>query len=75
MNYFTELWTVKLSDWQRMLIVAICTIPFGILFDWATTAGYQINWMSMLKGAISGGLGYIGKNFVTGANGKLLSNK
>lgn len=74
MGYFTELWTVKLSDWERGLVIAILSLPFGILFDWATTEGYQINWRSMLKGAVVGFLSYIGKNFMTGREGNLLTN-
>jgi len=74
MGYFSELWKVKLSDWERGLIVAIFSLPLGILFDWATTEGYNINWRSMAKGAVVGFLAYIGKNFSTGKNGNLLTN-
>jgi hypothetical protein len=74
MSKFTELWTVKLSDWERGLVIAVFTLPIGILLDWATIENYQINWRSMLKGAVMGFLAYIGKNFVTGKEGNILTN-
>ena len=74
MSKFTELWTVKLSDWERGLVVAVFTIPFGILYDWATITDYQLNWRSVLKGAVVGFLAYIGKNFSTGKEGNVLTN-
>jgi hypothetical protein len=33
------------------------------------------NWKAIVGAAIAGGLGYILKNFATGANGNLLTNK
>jgi len=74
MSKFTELWKVKLGDWERGLVIAVLTIPFGIVFDWASTENYQINWRSMAKGAVVGFLAYIGKNFATGKEGNLLTN-
>lgn len=75
MNCFTKLWTLKLSDLQRGLIVAIFTAPIGIVYDWATMENFQLNWRSLVKGAVAGGLAYISKNFLTGENGKVLTNK
>jgi hypothetical protein len=48
---FTTLWTIKLSDWQRGLVVAILTTPLTIIYDTVTATP------------------------MTGANGKLLTNK
>lgn len=74
-NFFSTLWTVKLTDWQRGLVCAIMGMPIGVIYDWATQATYVFSWRDLLKGAVAGGLAYIGKNFVTGTNGKILSNK
>lgn len=74
MSKFTKLWTVKLSDWERGLVIAVFSVPLGIVFDWASTEGYQINWRSMAKGAVVGFLAYIGKNFATGSGGNVLTN-
>lgn len=71
---FTKLWTIKLSDWERGLVCAIIGIPVSILFDWATIDNFEISFKSILRGAIAGGLSYIGKNVITGQNGKLLRN-
>ncbi len=72
---FTQLWTVKMSDWQRALIVAIFSAPLGILYDWATITNYEFSWNGLIKGAVAGGVGYLLKNFFTGQNGSLLTNK
>ena len=74
MNCFSNLWNLKLSDWERGLIVAILTAPIGILYDWAIGSGLHLDWHALLKGAIAGGLAYIGKNLLTGVNGRLLTN-
>lgn len=72
---FTNLWTVKLSDWERALIVAIVAAPIGLLYDWATQPTFILSWQALVKGAMAGGLSYIIKNLLTGANGNLLTNK
>ncbi len=72
---FTNLWTVKLSDAERMFIVAVFAAPIGILYDWATIANYVFVWQGLIKGAVAGGLGYVIKNFITGLNGNVLTNK
>ena len=74
MSKFTELWTVKLSDWERGLVVAVLTVPLGILYDWATITDYQLNWRSIVKGAVVGFVAYITKNFSTGSGGNVLTN-
>ena len=76
MHPFTNLWTVKLSDWQRGLIVAILTTPFTIIYDSVTATPMTLNfdWKKILGAAIAGGLGYFLKNFMTGANGQIFTN-
>jgi hypothetical protein len=77
MNCFTELWTLKLGDWERGLIVAILTAPLTIIYQSVMTTPITLvfDWKTILGAAIAGGIGYILKNFATGSNGKLLSNK
>ena len=72
---FTNLWTVKLSDWERAFVVAILAAPLGILYDWATIVNYAFSWQGLIKGAVAGGVGYVIKNFITGIQGSILSNK
>jgi hypothetical protein len=71
----TALWRIKLSDWERALIVAIVAAPIGLLYDWATQATFVLSWQALVKGAVAGGLGYIIKNLLTGINGNILTNK
>jgi len=75
MEMFTKLGTIKLSDLERAFLVAILAAPLGILYDWATIANYAFSWQGLIKGAIAGGVGYIIKNFITGIQGSILSNK
>ncbi len=72
---FTQLWTVKLNDWQRAFVVAVLAAPLGILYDWATVLNYEFSWNGLIKGAVAGGVAYILKNFFTGQQGNLLTNK
>ena len=75
MNPFTNLWTIKMTDWQRGLVVAILTTPFTIIYDSVSTGALTFDWRKVVAAAIAGGLGYLLKNLVTGQNGKLLTNK
>jgi len=75
MNPFTELWTVKMSDWQRAFVIAILTTPVSIVYDTAMTGALTFDWKKILAGAIAGGCGYLLKNLFTGVNGKLFTNK
>ena len=75
MNPFTKLWTVKMGDWERGLVVAIITVPLTIIMNSAVAGSITFNWKVILAAAIAGGVGYLLKNLVTGENGKLLSNK
>ena len=75
MNPFTNLWRIKMSDWQRGLVVAILTTPFTIAYDSVAAGALEFDWKKILAAALAGGLGYVLKNFITGQNGKVLSNK
>ena len=74
---FTQLWTVKMSDWERGLVIAILTTPLTIIYDTFTTTPMvlTLDWNKIVGTAIAGGIAYIGKNFITGQQGKMLSNK
>lgn len=79
---FKPLWRVSLGDWEKGLIVAVLGAAIGVLYEAFTgPTPITLTWlalqpvlMSALKGAIVAALAYIGKNFGTGANGKLLTN-
>jgi len=77
MSPFSQLWTTKLSDWQRGLIVAILTTPLTIIYDTVTATPMTLtfDWKKILGAAIAGGIAYILKNFFTGVQGNLLTNK
>ena len=76
MNCFSNLWTIKLSDWQRGLIVAILTTPLTIIYDslMATPMVLTFDWRKIVGAALAGGIGYLLKNLLTGQGGKLLTN-
>ena len=73
-SFFTDLWTVKLSDIERAFVIAVISGPLFILLDWATMENFEITWKSLVKSAIAGAA-YMVKNLITGAQGKVLSNK
>ena len=72
---WSKLGTIKLSDWQRGLIVAILTIPLGMIYDTMMAGSFTFDWRAIVRAAIVGGIAYISKNLGTGINGKLLTNK
>ena len=74
MDCFTKLWTVKLGDFERGLIVAILTTPFTIIYDSVSTGALVFDWKKILAAAVAGGIGYILKNILTGAGGRILTN-
>ena len=76
-NKFTELWTVKLTDWQRGLVIAIITAPLTIIYQSlsATPITLVFDWKAIIGAAIAGGVAYILKNLATGSNGNMLTNK
>jgi hypothetical protein len=77
MSTFTKLWTVKLGDFERGLIIAVLTAPVTIIYQsvTATPVSLIFNWTVIIGGAIAGGIAYIAKNLMTGSGGKLLSNE
>jgi len=77
MDCFTKLWTLKLGDWERGLIIAVLTTPLTIIYQslMQTPVTLVFDWKAILGAALAGGIAYILKNLGTGANGKLLTNK
>ena len=73
-NRFSLLWTIKLNDWQRALIVAVISGPFGIVYDSVMAWQFTFDWKAIARAAVIGFMAYIGKNFMTGINGRLLTN-
>ncbi len=76
-NVFTDLWTVKLGDWGRGLVIAIFTTPLTIIYQslMATPVTLVFDWKAIIGAALAGGIGYILKNMATGKSGKILSNE
>lgn len=76
-KFFAELWTVKLGDWGRGLVIAILTAPLTIIYTslMATPMTLVFDWKVILGTALAGGIAYILKNFGTGSGGKLLTNE
>ena len=72
---FTNLWNIKMGDWERALIVAILTTPITIIYDTLQAGTLDFDWKKIMGAALAGGVGYILKNFLTGSSGKLLTNK
>ncbi len=71
---FTKLWTVKMSDFERGLVVAILTTPFTIIYDSLAAGGLTFDWKKIVAAGLAGGIGYMLKNLLTGQGGKLLTD-
>jgi hypothetical protein len=73
---FSLLWSTKLSDWQRGLVVAVLTTPLTIIYDTvtATPLVFTFDWKKILGTAIAAGIAYVLKNFGTGIHGRILTN-
>jgi hypothetical protein len=73
-HMFSKLWTIKLSDWQRGLILAVISMPFTIILQSLQAGSLVFDWKIIITAALAGGFAYLGKNFSTGSGGKLLTN-
>ncbi len=73
---FSDLWTMKLGDWERGLIIAVLTTPLTIVYQslMATPVTLVFDWRAIIGGALAGGIAYVLKNLGTGAGGKILTN-
>lgn len=72
---WTQLGSLKLSDWWRGLIVAIATAPLTIIYQSVIVGSLTFDWKMIVTTALAGGLGYIIKNLATGQQGNILTNK
>lgn len=72
---FTKLFTIKLTDWQRALVVAVFTTPFTIIIQSLATNSFDFNWRAILAAGLSGGMAYILKNFLTNSSGQVLTSE
>ncbi len=72
---FTKLWTIKMGDWERGLVIAILTTPLTIIYDSVSTGALTFDWKKIIAAAVAGGIAYLLKNLLTGEGGKLLTNK
>ena len=72
---FTKLWSVKFSDWERGLVIAVLTAPLTIAYQSVSAGSLVFNWKAIITSALAGGIAYILKNLITGQGGNLLTNK
>ena len=77
MDYFTQLWKMKLGDWGRGLVIAVLTAPLTIIYQslMATPVTLVFDWKAIIGGGLAGGIAYILKNLGTGSQGNILTNK
>jgi hypothetical protein len=74
MNFFSTLWTVKMSDWQRGLVCFVWGAIFDLIIEAVKKGITKVDLVNIGTAALIAGLSYIGKNFVTGSGGKILTN-
>ncbi len=56
MNIFTQLGTVKISDWWRGLIVAIATTPLTIIYQSVSAGAFIFDWKAIIGPTMTGGI-------------------
>lgn len=72
---WTKLWTIKMSDWERGLVVAILSAPLTIIYQSIQAGLLTFNWEAILTAGVTAGIAYILKNLTTGQAGNLFTNK
>lgn len=73
-NCWTKLWTIKLSDFWRGLIVAVVMAVLTVIYETIQKGSLEISWNSVLLAGIGAGISYLLKNLGTGQGGKMLTN-
>ena len=71
----SEMFTLKLGDLGRGLAVAILAAVFMQLGTVMNVPGFDFgsfDWGETIKVAVAAAMGYLGKNFLTDKNGKIL---
>ena len=67
--------SLVIPDWVKALIVAVLSAPVGIILDTLNTGTLVFDWKKVAIAALTGGIGYLAKNFLTGSGGQILTNK
>jgi hypothetical protein len=67
--------TLVIPDWAKALVVAVLSAPVGLILDTLNTGTLAFDWKKVVVAALTGGIGYLAKNFLTGSGGQLLTNK
>ena len=70
-----KLWALCKSDWVKGLIVAVLTTPLTIIYQSTSAGTLVLDWKAIIAAAMTGGIAYLLKNFSTGENGKILTDK
>lgn len=76
MDYFTELWRVKLGDFGRGLVIAVFTAPLTIIYASLTADPVTLifDWKAIIGASLAAGVAYIMKNMATGSGGQMFTN-
>ena len=71
----SELGKLNIGDLGRGLLVAVLAAVFMQLASALNTPGFDLtayDWTETLRIAFAAGIGYLGKNLITSADGKIL---
>jgi hypothetical protein len=66
MKTFSDRFKLSVQDWLKGLIVAIGGALFTIIETCVRTWTWTFDWQDVLRIAVSAGVAYIGKQFLTG---------
>lgn len=71
----TKLFSLKLNDLWKGFIVAVLTAPLTIIYESLQAGSLNFDWPTIGKAALAAACAYLIKNFLTGTQGKMLTNK
>ena len=69
------MFSLNVQDFAKGLVVAVFAAVITTLAAWVQIAGFSfstIDWKSLLSIALVAGISYLGKNFISDSNGKVL---
>jgi hypothetical protein len=68
----SNLYKLGLSDYVKAAVISILSPVVGYILNILQNGSLAINWNQVLILALSGGLSYLLKNFLSDENGKVL---
>ena len=70
----SQLFKLNAKDFGKGLLIAVLTAVFASAAQLLQVSGLNLDWWQLLSVAVSAGVAYISKNFLTSEDGKILGS-